>query len=305
MSRSSIVVGSGRSRPASRRRFVGVIAILAGAVTACTWPEAALTQLVEARRLASELHVQFAHAADASNRAVMADTDAAAAAAADEAKTARQAVERNAEALRNLLQSLGYRDDMRALEGFTSRFEEYRRIDDEILPLSLENTNVKAQRLSFGPAQEAAEAFRRALDRAVTQSASADLWQGQALTWRATSAVFRIQVLQAPHIAEADSAAMTSMEQEMAASETAARSAVKELAAMLPASAAAALTEASAALDRFAGINKELIALSRRNSDVHSLALALGHKRTVTAECEAQLAALEQALAKHQFTGTR
>ena len=48
-------------------------------------------------------------------------------------------------------------------------------------------------------------------------------------------------------------------------------------------------------------IHKEIITLSRRNSDVRSL----GKKRTMTAECEAHLQALEQALAKHEFTATR
>ncbi|MBP7778799.1 MAG: hypothetical protein KA371_16910 [Acidobacteria bacterium] len=274
-------------------------------MSACSEPQARLTQLVEARRLASDLHVQFAHAADASNRAVMADTDAGAAAAADEARAARDAVGRNAGALRSLLQSLGYRDDMRALEGFTGRFEEYRQIDDEILPLSVENTNVKAQRLSFGAAQEAAEAFRSALDRAVEQRDGGDVWHSQALGARAINAVLRVQVLQAPHIAEGDLAAMTRMEQEMAASEAATRSAVQALARVLPASASPHLAEATAALNRFARINKEVITLSRRNSDLYSLALSLGRKRTVAADCEAQLAALEDALAKHEFTATR
>ena len=264
-----------------------------------------LTDLVEARRLASDLHVQFTRAADASNRAVMSDTDTGAAAAADEAKAARAAVERNADTLRSLLQSLGYRDDTRVLEGFTRRFEEYRRIDEEILPLSVENTNVKAQRLSFGAGQQAAEAFRVALDHAVEQRAGGNVWHGRALAALAMNNVLRVQVLQAPHIAEADLAAMTRMEQEMVASERVARSALRALAGILPASTSSQLTEATAALDRFASINKELIVLSRRNSDVHSLALSLGRKRTVTAECEAQLATLEEAIAKHEFTATR
>ena len=125
---------------------------------------AALTQLVEARRLASALHVEFTRAADASNRAVMADTDEASAAAAEEARGARQAVEGHVETLRSTLQSLGYGEDRRALDAFTARFDEYRKVDDEILPLAVENTNLKAQRLSFGPAQEAADAFRAAVE---------------------------------------------------------------------------------------------------------------------------------------------
>ena len=63
--------------------------------------------------------------------------------------------------------------------------------------------------------------------------------------------------------------------------------------------------EAVAQLDRFIAINQEIIKLSRRNSNVRSLALSLGRKRTVTAECEDQLRALEQAIAKHEFSATR
>jgi hypothetical protein len=47
------------------------------------------------------------------------------------------------------------------------------------------------------------------------------------------------------------------------------------------------------------------VKLSRRNSDVLSLALSLGRKRTVTADCDAHLRALDEALASHAFTATR
>ena len=48
-----------------------------------------------------------------------------------------------------------------------------------------------------------------------------------------------------------------------------------------------------------------IIALSRKNTNVRSLALSLGRKRVVTAECEDQLRALGEALAKHESTATR
>ena len=51
--------------------------------------------------------------------------------------------------------------------------------------------------------------------------------------------------------------------------------------------------------------NAEIVALSRRNSNVRSLALSLGKKRTVTAECDESLQALEDALARHHFAATR
>ena len=275
------------------------------AATACRYQAATLTQLLEARRLSSELHVQFVQAADASNRAVMADTDEGSAAAADEARRARQTVERNAQALQTLLQSLGYSDDLRYLEGFRKRFDEYRRLDDELLPLAVENTNVKAQRLSFGPAREASDAFRMALDRAVQAADAKHRWQSEAAAAHAINALLQIQVLQAPHIAEAAADRMTRMEEQMAALEAAARVSLRQLKSALPPSASAALAEATAALDRFNAINKELIVLSRRNTDVQSLAMSLGRKRQVTAECADQLRGLEEALAKHEFTATR
>jgi hypothetical protein len=140
----------------------------AGIATACAGSPAVLQQLIEARRLASEMHVAFASAADASNRAVMADTDEASAAAGDEAKAARVAIGKNLEALGHALQALGYVEDQRALESFKMNFAAYLKVDDEILPLAVENTNLKAQRLAFGPAQQAAQEFAAAVEEGRT-----------------------------------------------------------------------------------------------------------------------------------------
>jgi hypothetical protein len=52
-------------------------------------------------------------------------------------------------------------------------------------------------------------------------------------------------------------------------------------------------------------LNRQIIALSRRNTNVRSLALALGQKRTLTAACEEDLRALQDALAARDFKATR
>jgi hypothetical protein len=98
---------------------------------------------------------------------------------------------------------------------------------------------------------------------------------------------------------------MSRLEAEMAAAERAARSAVDQLRTRLPASAAPEIAAALTALDRFMTINGEIVTLSRRNSNVRSLALTLGRKRTLTAQCQDQLQELEETLAKHQVTATR
>jgi hypothetical protein len=284
--------------------FLSGLAVAGAATAGCVNPLTALPKLFEARRLASELHVSFTRASDASNRAVMADTDAASVAAKDEATAARKVVDHDLESLEPILGDLGYADELRDLAAFKTRYEEYRRLDDEILPLAIENSNLKAQRLSFGDAQEAAMAFRASLDAAVRLATPAQADAAALLADRAQIGILQIQVLQAPHIAESDDAAMTRMEKSMNDSTASAKTALDRLKAMLP-RAGTPLAAGDAALARFLSVNTDIIALSRKNTNVRSLALSLGRKRVITAECEDQLGALGEALAKHESTATR
>jgi hypothetical protein len=265
----------------------------------------ALERLSEARQLAADLLVQFTKASDAANRAVMADTDDASVAFAREAEQATQTVQRDTAVLGPILQGLGYSNETSLLQQFVSRFAEYRELDRRILDLAVENTNLKAQRLSFGPAQEAADAFRDALDAVVPSVPAKDTWRVEALVARAVTTVREIQVLQAPHIADADEAVMTRMEKRMATSEATARSALETLTGLVPPASKPTLSAAAAALDRFMGLNAQIITLSRRNTNVRSLALSLDQKRTIAAACEDSLRGLRDALAKRGFTGIR
>jgi hypothetical protein len=145
-----------------------------------------------------------------------------------------------------MVTSLGYADELTSLNAFSQQLAEYRALEEAILPLAVENTNLKAQRLSFGP-----------------------------------------------------------LEQRMTALETTAQEALDDLKGQLGASAGPPLAAAAGALERFKSVNREIVALSRRNSEVRSLALSLGRKRMVTAVADDHLRALEAALAKHEFTATR
>jgi hypothetical protein len=276
---------------------------LALSAWACANTKTMLAELVEARETASALHVAFARASEASNRAVMSDTDVAAAAAVEESKRAREEIDQNTERLQQLFTSLGFDEELGYLDEFKSHFDEYRRLDDVVLSLATENSNVKAQRLSFGPAREAADALRASLASAV--GLAVDTWRAEALAAKAGNAVLDVLALQAPHIAEADDAVMTKMEERMAKDEVRATEALEQLKGAIRPAGAAQLAAAADALQRFRAVNKLIITLSRRNSDVRSLALSLGRKRTLAAQCDDQLRMLEQALAKHGFTATR
>jgi len=281
------------------------VLVMVAAIGCRDFPITNLQRLVEAQRLAADTLVQFTKSADAGNRAVMADTDEASAAFAREANDAADAVTKARAALAVIVRDLDYAEETRLLEEFDRRFAAYRALDNRILQLAVENTNLKAQRLSFGPAQQEADAFRDSLEVVARDVRSDRALRVQVLVADALLAVREIQVLQARHIAESDEAAMTRLEKRAADSEAAARRAIVAIAALVPPTSRPQVAQVAGALDRFIAVNGEIVTLSRRNTNVHSLALSLGEKRTLTAACEESLRALQDALAKRGFTATR
>jgi hypothetical protein len=268
-------------------------------------PTLILTDQVEARRLGADIRVQFTMAADAANRAVMADTDETSKSAAEEAVKARDQLEHDVALLEPVLKGLGYANDISNLDEFKTQFAEYKKLDDETLNLAVENTNLKAQRLSFTTAQTAVDDFRKALDTLPREARPQDRARVEALSGRAQIAALTILVVQARHIAESNDQAMTKMEDQMAAGDQDARRALTDLQALVGRNGASALSDANTALNQLKAVNDEIVRLSRRNTNVRSLALALGQKHSVRAKCEAALQALADGLARHEFRATK
>ena len=267
-------------------------------------PGSVLERMSNARQIAARLQVEFTQASDATNLAVMADTNEASAQFARETEQKMLAVQRDAEALRPLLASLMFSGEKDLLDRFEQQLATYRTLDRNILELAVASTNLKAQRLSFGPAQQAADDFRVALE-VVAQGVSENSCQVQALCFRALASLRQIQALQAPHIASPLDDVMTRLEQEMTAAEADARIALQSLAALTRADTKAKVAAAESALDRFVQSNQQIIALSRRNSNVRALALALGQKRNLAALCEDSLRELNESIAQRGFSATR
>jgi hypothetical protein len=268
-------------------------------------PNTAFIELGEARRLAADLRVQFNKAADASDRAVMADTDEASVSFAHEAERAMKVVQDDVAELGPHLAALGGPSETQALDDFSKHLADYLALDRSVLDLAVENTNLKAQRLSFGPAREAADGLRDALQTLAASMPSRDRCRVESLVAKAVLAVRDIQVLQAPHIAEANDDAMTRIEAQMGGLEADARDALEALSGLVDAKARPEIATAHASLDRFRDISAQIVALSRRNTNVRSLALSLREKPMLTAACDDSLRQLEEVLAKEGFTATR
>lgn len=279
-----------------RRSALACAAALVALALSCRGdPTTVVTRLEESRRVAAELRLQLSQAAAASNHAVMADTDEASLAAAREAEKATKAVESNAATLTRLLDGLSYASEAGILREFGAHFSRYKELDGRILALAVENTNLKAQALSFGPAREAAHGFRDSLARVASTAPLKERCRVAGLVADALRAVLEIQVLHAPHTAEHDDASMTRMEKEMAELDANARVALKSLADLSP-GAGPAIAEAQVLLDRFKAITAQIVELSRRNTNVRALDLSLRQKPELAAACDERIRALQQAL---------
>ena len=286
-------------------RFLLALTVLGTGLACRASGDPAFVQLTEARRLASGIRLDFTKASDASDRAVMADTDDESIKFAREADAATLAVSAAMGKLEQRLNALGYPGNASLLGRFQESFVRYRNLDKELLKLAVENTNLKAQRLLFGPVGQAADEFCSALATfAAAAPASAARRIGDAVL-RARLAVREIQVLEAPHIAEAKDPEMDRLETEMASRQTIAREALGSMEREARPQSRTSLDEARAALDRFDARSRELIDLSRKNTNVRSLDLALRQKPALTSACDERLAALQDALATQGFAGTR
>ena len=262
-------------------------------------------ELEQSRQLIANLRVQFNKAADASNRAVMADTDEASIAFARDAEQTSKRIENDIVALAGLLRSRQLPKEIRLLEEFNNHFSEYLSLDRNILGLAVENTNLKAQRLSFGPLREVANRFQNSLESIAGTVASKDRCRVDGLVAKAMLAVREIQALHGPHIAEREDAAMTRIERDLDRLQVTADDAVAELSKPIDTTAAEQTALAKKELDQFKEISHQIVLLSRRNSNVRSLDLALRTKLPLTAACDDGLRVLQDALSNEGSKATR
>ncbi len=288
----------------ARRTAIGFVAAIAVAMlaAACGDAQPVLRELMEARRLTSELRAAFLQASEASNRAVLADTDDVSAAAAKDAAEARAVVTERLASVETVVTALGYSAESDMLGRLETRFAEYEKLDNEILALAVENTNLKAQRLTFGAVREMADGISAELLQASGAARSAGV-DAQVQAIRAD--VYELLFLEARHNAEADEAAMTQMEQRATAVAADARQRLAQLARGTTGPAAPALRAAASFFERLMSTHDEVIALSRRNTNVRSLALTFGRARVVAAECADALRRLQDSLATHGSEATR
>jgi hypothetical protein len=254
--------------------------------------------------LVRRMQLGIASASEAEKSAVLAITDADSTAFADQARAASAEVERERQELGKLLATGGSQREKELLAQFSEPFASLRRVDDEVLRLAVKNTNLKAYALAFGPAADALAEFDDALARVEAKRAdSPDARRVLQLASSARIGLLRIQSLLAPHIAEESDAKMDRLEATMAKAELQVRKDLDALAALPSLSGDADLAAAARRFAAYGALKKQILALSRENTNVRSLALSLNQKRKAMILCLDALSALQQAILEEPIRG--
>jgi len=252
----------------------------------------------------ARMQLALSSASEAEKSAVLAVTDQESQALADQARAATVEVESERQELGKLLATGGTERERALLAQFSDAFANLRRIDAEVLDLAVKNTNVKAYALAFGPASDALSAMEGALARVIAKRAnSPDAKQVMLLAFGARVAVLRIQTLLAPHIAEESDAKMDEMERRMGKDETQVRSDLDNLGASPKLKGDADLSAAVSDFARYEELKARILALSRQNTNVRSLALSLNQKRKGMIVCLDALGALKEAILEEPIAG--
>lgn len=237
---------------------------------------------VRKAQLAADMRSDLFAAAEAEKSAVLAETDQASQDFADRARASVGKVAASLKALQGLMDPAAAEANL--LRRFDETFAEYRKVDEEVLALAVQNTNLKALALSFGSADTTLAEMEQALKLLLVGQNDASARQAQ----RALAEALRIQARHAPHIMEKEDPRMDVLEKDMAASDTAVRASL----AALGQPAAKAL----AAYERYWKLTADIVSLSRRNTNVRSFALSLERKTKVLAACDETLRVLEEHL---------
>jgi hypothetical protein len=257
------------------------------------WPQSAFARSVQKLHLIQTMSRDLLASAEAEKSAVMAETDEASQTFAAQSLQASRNVEQARRELAPLLE--GAHQEAQLFREFSQCWDKLQEIDREVLSLAVQNTNLKALRLSFVPAADAMRRMEKALNHLMDWGAASP--HAVDITRRAAQAVMgalHIYTLQAPHIAESTAARMEELEAVMTSLDAQVTEALQSLHALVDEPGTPFLDVARAAYQDFQHINAEIVALSRQNSNIRSFALSLGQKRKTTAQCQDVLAALQE-----------
>ena len=269
------------------------------------WLKTALEKSAKKTQLVQIMRSEMLASAEAEKSSVMADTDEASKAFAEQSMHASQNVGKARIEFKALIEK--NKKEANLLDDFSSCWERLREIDKEVLSLAVQNTNLKALRLSFVPAAIAIRHMEESLNQLMESLASSPDAAGIIrLASKALTGALNAYALQSPHIAETTDAGMDRIEASMKKLDKQVHDALSGLDILVAESGKPLIGKAWKSYQDFQTINAEIIDLSRQNSNIRSFAVSLGQKRNTMTQCLDLLNALQDAVQESaNFKATR
>jgi len=254
--------------------------------------------------LVEQMQVALISSSEAEKSAVLAITDADSRAYADASRASAAELDRVRQELAESLAAGGTPRERELFLEFSEAFVKLRLIDDKVLDLGVQHTNLKAYGLLFGPAADAVRNMEAAFSRLLAKcSGDPDAVKIQPLVFGAQLGVRRVQVLLSPHIAEESDAKMDQLETEMRREEAEVRQDLQALQRYRRFVRDADLAEAMASYVRFGELKAQILKLSRENTNVLSLTMSLDQKRKAMLLCLDLLNALRDVILAEPIRG--
>ncbi len=262
--------------------------------------------ILEQKKVLAQMRVQFLKSVEMEKSAVMALTDRESEEYAHQSRAAAIAVDQHLALLYPLVNTQPMPNEKRLLEEFATCWAELGTIDRVILQLAVENTNLKAAALSREKGAEIMQRFERALGDFRTRSSGTPV-EGRVieLTAHALIAGLKMFNLHGPHIIEADTDKMDQYERRIHEHENEVAQALDALNDIVAADHRELVLQAKTTFVEFTALTAHIMELSRQNSNIKSLELSVGRKRSIAAKCDEALAALQETVQNRPFKATK
>jgi hypothetical protein len=248
------------------------------------------------------LRIHLLKSVEMEKNAVMALTNKESLDFADQSRAASATVEQNLKILRSLIDAVPLQDEKKLVGEFANCWMELGKLDLVILDIAVQNTNLKAAHLSKEKGAASLQHFEQALEKiAPSFAGTANESRGTRLVCQAMTAALKMYTLHSPHIAEANDAIMGQIEMQMKTEENKTSNALDELAGIIGEENRDSVVQAKTAFADFLDVTAKVIELSRQNSNIKSLELSLGKKRTISVQCDEVLATFQEVVQSRNF----
>jgi hypothetical protein len=256
--------------------------------------------------LLATMRIHLLEAIESEKNAVLAITDEASEDFAAQARQTADGVESSRKEIEAIIHQEKLPRETEMMNEFNLCWSQYRKLDETILDLAIQNTNLKAQEISATQCAQELEHFEASLNRLINRNThGSQCNEAVMLSYEALTASLKVFALHKPHIEEANDQEMDKIEQSIKSYDESARKAFGSLRSIADLRDNEDLKNAETAYGRFMNLTGEVLRLSRMNTNIKSAELSLGKNRLISSQCQVILATLQETIQAQQFNAAR